>query len=193
MGLFDKIAGATQARVNAEVLNEECEIYALLEGTKVTMGEKGIFAIVESTVMESFSGPYKEGALVCHMQKKQKDFDIMERMVKQYVAINNQVDMSHEMDNTALWTKWTEEVFGKQTINEDGGFDFIHDNPMKGLILHYRVTDKTKIAKKAGKNYGVGDKVSFTEVTLLGLVEDKTKLSPTVLAKYADRLHPAYS
>ena len=152
MGVYDKVSNAATQRQNAEHMTKLGSFYARIDQSKyVSSPSKGNFAVIECTVIEPHDDAYKAGAFLQHM-RSQDEYGFMNAYMTQYVAIFNGVEVGHKYDedeakNDDIWDVKKQEVFGSPTM-EEGKTVFKHDNPMKGIVLHYKVVEDDQSGRK---------------------------------------------
>lgn len=206
MGIFGNVGEQRGGGINPLAMRDNGNFHAIVEATKLIQSEeKGMFAIVESTAAEVFDGPYTVGTLYNHMAKKGKH-TLLESFVATYVAAYNGVKPGHmfdeangdEKENNKIWEQKSEELFGVAEL-VDGKVEYVHDNLLKGAVVHYKIVDDPKFDKEEGTgkrvpriNPETGEQYIFKKVVMLGLVAPD-QLSAELREKFADRLHPMYS
>lgn len=199
--IYGKVGEQSEGRQNAVPMRAVGEFYGLVERTKIVQSaEKGTFAIVESEVAQVHSGDYTKGMMVCHMQAKGKH-TMMEDMIASYVAIYNDVKKGHKFsdndeENNKIWIEKSEALFGKAVANpETQTWEFVHDNIMKGAVIHYKVVPDPGFKKVDGKKVpkldAEGNQIMYSKILVLGMVPPEN-LSEEFKAEFAERLHPAY-
>jgi len=195
MGVYGKVSEAGSQRQNAEKMDRYGSFYARIDATKyVASADKGSFAIVECTVIEAHDQAYKNGEFLCHMRAQDK-FGFMTRYMQEYVAAFKGVQVGHKYDedpvkNDDIWDSHMQEVFGAPTI-ENGSTVFKNNNPMKGVVAHYKIVEDDQRGRKTKKLDGEGNVIIYKEVKLIGLV-GPAQISPEILEKELDTLHSSY-
>jgi len=196
MGVYGKVSEARTQRKNSEKMDRLGSFYARIDQTKyVSSPSKGNFAIVECTVIEPHDDAYKKDEFLCHM-RAQDEFGFMNNYMIEYVAAFNNVTEGHKFDedvdkNDEIWDQKKQELFGAPAM-EDGKMVYKTDNPMKGVVAHYKIVPDDQSGRKNKKLDESGQPIVYKEVKLMGLVGPKD-LDPEVLAKELPNLHSSYS
>jgi hypothetical protein len=196
MGVYGKVSENKEQRKNAEKMDRYGSFYARIDQTKYVLSpSKGNFAIVECTVIEAHDEGYKNGEFLCHM-RSQDEFGFMNTYMTEYVAAFNGVAVGHKFDedvdkNDEIWDQKKQQVFGAPVM-EDGKMVYKHDNPMKGVVAHYKIVPDDQAGRKNKKLDAEGNVKVFQKVVFVGLVPP-SDIDPEILAKELPNLHSSYA
>ena len=196
MAVFGKVAKASAGRKNAAKMNKLGSFYARIDNTKYVASAKGHFGVVECTVIQPHDEAYKTDDFLCHMQSG-GDHGFLEQFMAGYVAAYNGVQVGHqfsenEAENEEIWDQKTQEIFGTP-VPENGKFIYKHDNPMKGVVAHWKIVEDDQSYKKEEKKKkdADGNVLVYKNVVLVGLVGPE-EIDPDVLQKELPNLHAQY-
>lgn len=196
MAVFGKVSKVSAGRKNAGKMDKLGSFYARIENSKYVASAKGHFGVVECTVIQPHDDAYKADDFLCHMQSG-GDHGFLEQFMASYVAAYNGVQVGHkfsenESENDEIWDQKTQEIFGTP-VPEGGKFIYKHDNPLKGVVGHWKIVEDDQSYKKEDKKKkdADGNVLVYKNIVFVGLV-GPDEIDQDILQKELPNLHSNY-